>query len=86
MISAFAPFLSKMTSSGVFIYGYRSNQIVTKVVFRQISHKKKKSVDDVSTDFSVAGAVRFELTTRGVGDGFSSFLSFHNFSNNGCFT
>ena len=50
-----------------FIYGYRSNQIVTKVIFRQISHKKKKSVNDVSTDFSVAGAVRFELTTRGFG-------------------
>lgn len=45
--------------SGNFYYGYRSNQIVTKVVFRQISHKKKKSVDDVSTDFELTTCRQF---------------------------
>ena len=36
-------------------------------VFRP-SEKKQKPVDDVSTGFFVAGAVRIELTTRGFGD------------------
>ena len=31
------------------------------------SEKKQKPVDDVSTGFFVAGAVRIELTTRGFG-------------------
>ena len=44
-----------------------STHSVHKQSFSQCHIKKNKSANDVFTDFSVAGAVRFELTTRGFG-------------------